>query len=91
VCTSCPAARKRNPRISWARTGRSPTVRDRIIGGITIVDVPSREDALKWAAKIAAACRCTQEVRATAFDPELEAMLGKVAVDVGALKTRDRR
>jgi len=29
------------------------------IGGITIVDVPSREDALKWAAKIAAACRCT--------------------------------
>ncbi len=30
------------------------------IGGITIVDVPSREDALKWAAKIAAACRCTQ-------------------------------
>ncbi|MDQ1608464.1 MAG: hypothetical protein QOE16_1196 [Microbacteriaceae bacterium] len=55
------------------------------------MDVPSREDALKWAAKIAAACRCTQEVRATAFDPELEAMLGKVAVDVGALKTRDRR
>jgi hypothetical protein len=60
------------------------------IGGITIVDVPSREDALKWAAKIAAACRCTQEVRAIGFDPELEAMLGKVAVDVDALKTRDR-
>jgi len=49
------------------------------IGGITIVDVPSREDALKWAAKIAAACRCTQEVRAIGFDPQLEAMLGKVA------------
>jgi hypothetical protein len=60
------------------------------IGGITIVDVPSREDALKWAAKIAAACRCTQEVRAIGFDPELEAMLGKVAVDIDALKTRDR-
>jgi hypothetical protein len=45
------------------------------IGGITIVDVPSREDALKWAAKIAAACRCAQEVRAIGFDPELEAML----------------
>jgi hypothetical protein len=59
-------------------------------GGITIVDVPSREDALKWAAKIAAACRWTQEVRAIGFDPELEAMLGKVAVDVDALKTRDR-
>jgi hypothetical protein len=53
------------------------------IGGITIVDVPSREDALQWAAKIAAACRCTQEVRAIGFDPELEAMLGK-AVDADA-------
>lgn len=60
------------------------------IGGITIVDVPSREDALKWAAKIAAACRCAQEVRAIGFDPELEAMLGEVAVDVDALKARDR-
>jgi hypothetical protein len=58
------------------------------IGGFSVVDVPSREEALKWAAKIAAACRCTQEVRAIGFDPELEAMLGKVAVD--ALKTRDR-
>jgi hypothetical protein len=33
------------------------------IGGLWIVDVPSREDALKWAAKTAAACRCPQEVR----------------------------
>lgn len=46
-----------------------------IVGGITIVDVPSREDALMWAAKIAAACRCRQEVREIGFDPELEAML----------------
>jgi hypothetical protein len=60
------------------------------IGGITIVDVPSREDALKWAAKIAAACRCRQEVRAIGFDPELEAMLGEAAAGVDALKTRDR-
>ena len=48
------------------------------IGGVMVVDVPSREDALRWAAKIAAACRCTQEVRAIGFDPELEAMLGRV-------------
>ena len=34
-----------------------------VIGGFLIVDVPSREEALKWAAKIAAACRCAQEVR----------------------------
>ena len=32
-------------------------------GGFTIVDVPSREAALEWAAKIAVACRCAQEVR----------------------------
>ncbi len=33
------------------------------IAGVTIVDVPSREDALKWAARYADACRCAQEVR----------------------------
>jgi hypothetical protein len=33
------------------------------IGGLTIIDVPSREEALGWAAKIAAACRCGQDVR----------------------------
>jgi len=33
------------------------------IGGFSVVDVPSREDALEWAAKIAVACRCAQEVR----------------------------
>ena len=39
------------------------------IGGVTIVDVPSREDALEWAAKIAVACRCAQEVREFVPDP----------------------
>jgi hypothetical protein len=33
------------------------------IGGLSVVDAPSREEALKWAAKIAVACRCAQEVR----------------------------
>ena len=33
------------------------------IGGFSVVDVASREDALQWAAKIAVACRCAQEVR----------------------------
>jgi hypothetical protein len=33
------------------------------IGGFSVVDVPSREEALQWAAKIAVACRCAQEVR----------------------------
>ena len=33
------------------------------IGGLCVVDVPSREEALQWAAKTAVACRCAQEVR----------------------------
>jgi hypothetical protein len=39
------------------------------IGGLCIVDVPSREEALKWAAKTAVACRCAQEVREFMADP----------------------
>lgn len=34
-----------------------------VIGGFAVVDVASREEALEWAAKIAVACRCAQEVR----------------------------
>ena len=32
------------------------------IGGFAVVDVPSREEAVQWAAKIAVACRCAQQV-----------------------------
>jgi hypothetical protein len=39
-----------------------------VIGGFMVVDVPSRAEALRWAAKIAVACRCAQEVRV--FMPE---------------------
>jgi hypothetical protein len=39
------------------------------IGGLAIVDVPSREEAVAWAARIAAACRCAQEIRAIMPDP----------------------
>jgi hypothetical protein len=39
------------------------------LGGFSILEVPSREDALHWAARIAAACRCPQEVREILFDP----------------------
>jgi hypothetical protein len=31
--------------------------------------VHSPEEALEWAAKIAVACRCAQEVREFVFDP----------------------
>jgi hypothetical protein len=39
------------------------------------VEVPSREEALKWAAKTAGACRCAVEVRGFMPDPETAAML----------------
>jgi hypothetical protein len=45
------------------------------IGGFSVVDVPSREEALAWAAKIAMACRCAQEVRELMADPEQDEML----------------
>ncbi|MEO5321225.1 YciI family protein [Arthrobacter sp. CC3] len=38
-------------------------------GGYTILELPSRESALEWAAKIAVACRCSQEVREFQYDP----------------------
>jgi hypothetical protein len=39
-----------------------------VIGGFSIIEVPSREEALSWATRIAA-CRCTQEVRKIMYDP----------------------
>ena len=41
-----------------------------VVGGFSIIEVPTREEALEFAAKIAAACRCVQEVREIMYDPE---------------------
>lgn len=41
-----------------------------VIGGFAIIEVETREEALAWAARFAAACRCAQEVREIMFDPE---------------------
>ena len=40
-----------------------------VIGGFATIDVPSRDEALQWAAKIAVACRCAQELRELLPDP----------------------
>jgi len=40
-----------------------------IEGGYTVLELPTYEAALHWGAKIAAACRCAQEVRAFQYDP----------------------
>jgi hypothetical protein len=39
------------------------------MGGLMIIDVSSRREALEWAAKIAVACRCAQEFREVGHDP----------------------
>lgn len=39
-------------------------------GGFCILQLPSRETAISWAAKIAKACRCSQELREFGYDPE---------------------
>lgn len=39
-------------------------------GGFCVLELPSRDAALHWAAKIAKACRCSQELREFQYDPE---------------------
>lgn len=41
-----------------------------MIGGFSVLDLPSHDQALLWAARIAAGCRCAQEVREIMDDPE---------------------
>lgn len=39
-------------------------------GGFTVLELPSRDEAVSWAARIAKACRCAQELRVFQFDPK---------------------
>ncbi|HEU4775847.1 MAG TPA: transcription initiation protein [Telluria sp.] len=38
-------------------------------GGFAVLELPSRDEAIAWAARIAKACRCDQELRVFGFDP----------------------
>jgi len=38
-------------------------------GGFCVLKLPSRETAILWAAKLASACRCPQELREFGYDP----------------------
>lgn len=38
-------------------------------GGFTVLELPTREDAVEWARKIAVSCRCSQELREFMYDP----------------------
>lgn len=39
-------------------------------GGFCVLELASREAAIEWAARIAQACRCSQELREFQYDPE---------------------
>ncbi len=39
-------------------------------GGFCVLELPSHEAAVLWSAKIAAACRCSQELREFGYDSE---------------------
>ena len=39
-------------------------------GGFCVLELPSRDAAIEWAAKIAKSCRCSQELREFQYDPE---------------------
>lgn len=41
----------------------------RLDGGFTVLELPTRQDAVEWARKIATACRCSQELREFMYDP----------------------
>ncbi len=38
-------------------------------GGFTVLELPTRDEAIAWARKIAIACRCAQELREFMYDP----------------------
>ena len=46
-----------------------------VVGGVMVGDVPTRDEAVRWAARLAAACRCAQEVRELLPDPLVDELL----------------
>lgn len=57
------------PREGVVADGPSPQ-NTTVIGGFSIIEGPTHEAPLRWAAKIAVACRCAQEVRELMDDLE---------------------
>jgi hypothetical protein len=41
-----------------------------VVGGFSLIEVATRDDALARAARIAANCGCAQEIREITFDSE---------------------
>jgi hypothetical protein len=41
----------------------------KLTGGFTVLELTTRDDAVEWAGRIAAGCRCPQELREFGYDP----------------------
>ncbi len=69
----------------WLASGTCPQTRQ-IEGSYTILELPNREAAVHRAAKIAAACRCAQELREFMYDPLSNEVPGSQAQAFVALR-----
>lgn len=60
-----------DPVLVAADGGVSPDIYpgSRLKGGFTVLELPTRADAVAWARRIATACRCAQELREFMYDP----------------------
>jgi hypothetical protein len=57
-------------------SGTSPQTRE-FDGGFCVLELPPRDAAVRWAAKIAGACRCEQELREFGYDPKRSPASGR--------------
>lgn len=51
-------------------TGETYPETRQLDGGFCVLELPSRDAAVAWAARLATACRCEQELREFYYDPE---------------------
>ena len=58
------------PAVTVSATGEQTDAATYLDGGFAVLTLPSREEALAWAAKLAAGCHCPQELREFHWDPE---------------------
>ena len=66
-----------NSDVAAVRVAADGTVTDEVYpqtreldGGFCVLELPTREAAVEWSAKLADACRCPQELREFWYDPE---------------------
>ena len=58
------------PSVLVGPDGRTSSDASRLDGGFAVLELPDRQAAIEWAAKIAVACRCPQHLREFHYDPE---------------------